>query len=454
MRQSYANQTKRHRHGEVSLLPLIQQNTHAPTMMKYTTLPAILATAVFSSANAFVTPTLFSQRSSATTTFLYTGSDDADDTASTQHHLTNPFDTSFTRPLYTAVTSAFLATSLLFSNPLLPTPEVQAATAQQVSPIATSVDIEIKNLPALTRKAIANRDALTNYIIESAKSVKPILELLSESNTVTVIPPKDVKGAVNALLTKGDAQFNVNGQSVDVRVESVPGVVVVRVINPNIPRLPFLRDGTAALKFVDEIVDVAPAELEKVAEEAEAIEKFLTWGAPQKAPITYKGSTLDYFLSSKFLYNGKAVSLGGLGDLTNSEVIFAGLGVGIAGAYGSSYAYYTSEKEKEEKEAAEKKAAVAAKKKAKAKAASAEKKDEKQPDAAPSTPKPKKVEKPKEEPADDKTQQAVAVQTEAKNETVATKGKEESSTTSGSDNDKPKGRKRDAIKNLFRRNKE
>ena len=432
-----------------------QQNTQAPTMMKYTTLPAILATAVISSTNAFVTPTLFSQRSSSTTTFLYAGSDDTDDTASTQHHLTNPFDTSFTRPLYTAVTSAFLATSLLFSNPLLPTPEVQAATAQQVSPIATSVDIEIKNLPALTRKAIANRDALTNYIIDSAKSIKPILELLSESDTVTVIPPKDVKGAVNALLTKGDAQFNVNGQSVDVRVESVPGVIVVRVINPNIPRLPFLKDGTAALKFVDEIVDVAPAELEKVAEEAEAIEKFLTWGAPQKAPITYKGSTLDYFLSSKFLYNGKAVSLGGLGDLTNSEVIFAGLGVGIAGAYGSSYAYYTSEKEKEEKEAAEKKAAVAAKKKAKAKAASAataktqtEKKDENE------KPKPKKVEKPKEEPAEDKTQQAVAVQTEEKNETVATKGKEESSTTSGSDDDKPKGRKRDAIKNLFRRNKE
>ena len=422
-------------------------------MMKYTILPAILAAAVFSSANAFVTPTSFSQRSSSTT-FLYAGSD-TDDNVSTQHHLTSHFDTSFTRPLYTAVTSAFLATSLLFSNPLLPTPEVQAATAQQVvSPIATSVDIEIKNLPALTRKAIANRDALTNYIIDSAKSIKPILELLSESDTVTVIPPKDVKGAVNALLTKGDAQFNVNGQSVDVRVESVPGVVVVRVINPNIPRLPFLKDGTAALKFVDEIVDVAPAELEKVAEEAEAIEKFLTWGAPQKAPITYKGSSLDYFLSSKFLYNGEAVSLGGcLGDLTNAEVIFVGLGAGIVGAYGSSYAYYTSEKEKEEKEAAEKKAAVAAKKKAKAKAASAEKKDEK-PDAAPSTPKPKKVEKPKEEPAEDKTQQAVAVQSEEKNETVAIKGKEKSSTTSGSDDDKPKGRKRDAIKNLFRRNKE
>lgn len=417
--------------------------------MKCTALPAILATAVISSADAFITPTLFSQRSSATTTFLYAGSDDTDDNASTQQHLTNPFDTSFTRPLFTAVTSAFLATSLLFSNPLLPTPEVQAATAQQVSPIATSVDIEIKNLPALTRKAIANRDALTNYIIESAKSIKPILELLSESDTVTVIPPKDVKGAVNALLTKGDAQFNVNGQSVDVRVESVPGVVVVRVINPNIPRLPFLKDGTAALKFVDEIVDVAPAELEKVAEEAEAIEKFLTWGAPQKAPITYKGSTLDYFLSSKFLYNGKVVNLGGLGDLTNAEVIFVGLGAGIVGAYGSSYAYYMSEREKEEKEAAEKKAKVAAKKKAAAAKAKTEKKDDK-PGAAPSTPKPKKVEKPKEEPAEDKTQQAVTVATEEKNETVATKGNEDSSTS----DDKPKGRKRDAIKNLFRRNKE
>lgn len=348
------------------------------------------------------------------------------------------------------MTSAVLATSLLFSSPLLPTQDVQAATPKAVSPIATSIDIEIKNIPALTRKAITNRDALTNYVIDSAKSIKPILELLSESDTVTITPPKDVKGAVNALLTKGDAQINVNGESVDVRVESVPGVIIVRVINPNIPRLPFLKDGTAALKFVDEIVDVAPAELNKVAEEAEAIEKFLTWGAPQNAPITYKGSTLDYFLSRKFQNNGNVVSLGALGDLTNSEVILVGLGVAIAGAYGSSYAFYTSVKEEEDRAAAEKKAKVAATK------ARAEVEKKEKPAA-----KPKKVNEPKKETVEEvvpgKKEEVVAVQTEEKKtevKTVPLSEMKEESPSSGETDADSKGRKRDAIKNLFRRKKE
>jgi chemotaxis protein histidine kinase CheA len=426
-------------------------------MMKFATSMVILAAAL-SGANAFTTPASFTQRSSST--LLYADSDE-------DNIITNQTLETITRPLFTAVTSAVLATSLLFSNTLLPTQDVQAATPKAVSPIATSIDIEIKNIPSLTRKAIANRDALTNYVVESAKSIKPILELLSESDTVTVTPPKDVKGAVNALLTAGDAQFNVNGESVDVRVESVPGVIVVRVINPNIPRIPFLRDGTAALKFVDEIVDVAPAELNKIEKEAEAIEKFLTWGAPQKAPITYKGSTMDYFLSSKFLYSGNTVSLGALGDLTNSEVILGSLVVAIAGAYGSSYAYYTSVKEKEEQEAAEKKAKMAAANKAKAAAAKAKVEKKEKP-----AEKPKKVDEPKKEEtvkqieaAPEKKEEVAVVQTEEKKEEIKTvepavstmkeEAKEEvkeESPTSGDDNE-PKGRKRDAIKNLFRRKK-
>ena len=430
-------------------------------MIKFSMPLAILAAAI-TGGNAFTSPISFShQRISSSSSSLYNFNSDKDSADNT-----NPLET-ITRPLFTAVTSAALATSILFSNPLVPTSEVQAATPPKtVSPIATSIDIEVKNIPALTRKAIANRDALTNYVIESAKSIKPILELLSDSDTVTVVPPKDVTGAVNALLTAGDAQFNVNGESVDVRVESVPGVIVVRVINPNIPRLPFLRDGTAALKFVDEIVDVAPTELENVAKEAEAIEKFLTWGAPQKAPITYKGSSLDYFLSKKFLYNGNTISLGAFGDLTNSEIILGGLGVAIAAAYSSSYAYYTSVKEAEEKAAAEKKAMVAAKKKAKAaaekKAAKAKEEEEVAPPSVvekkekPAAATPEKVEAPKKDKVEEvteKKEEVVAAQTEEKKEVEKVEVEPEP-TSADANNEQPKGRKRDAIKKLFKRKKE
>eukprot|EP00579_Thalassiosira_antarctica_P000400 CAMPEP_0201872952 /NCGR_PEP_ID=MMETSP0902-20130614/5563_1 /ASSEMBLY_ACC=CAM_ASM_000551 /TAXON_ID=420261 /ORGANISM="Thalassiosira antarctica, Strain CCMP982" /LENGTH=381 /DNA_ID=CAMNT_0048399403 /DNA_START=90 /DNA_END=1235 /DNA_ORIENTATION=+ len=270
----------------------------------------------------------------------------------------------FSRPLFTAATSAFLATSLLFSNPLLPPPDAQAVAPPAVSQTATSIDIDLRSLPALTRKAIVNREKLTNYLIDSFKSFKPILDLLSDSDTVTVSPPTDVKAAINQALTKGDAQFIVNGEAVDVRVESVKGVIIVRVISPNIPRLPFLKDGTAALQFVDEIVDVAPEELIKAADEVKAFEKFLTWGAPQKAPIQYAGSSVDNFLTSKFLWNGNTVSLGMLGDLTNSEVVLVGVGTGVVGAYSASYGYYISLQEEAERKAAETKAKMAAKKKA------------------------------------------------------------------------------------------
>ena len=68
-----------------------------------------------------------------------------------------------------------------------------------------------------------------------------------------------MQGAIDRVLTKGDATFVINGdQVVDVRVESVPGAIIVRVINPNIPRLPFLGDGDAALEFADGVVGAAP----------------------------------------------------------------------------------------------------------------------------------------------------------------------------------------------------
>lgn len=277
----------------------------------------------------------------------------------------SPFE-ALTRPFIAAAVPLALSASLLLSPTAQAIEPANAVASTYVSPTATSIEIDLKGLPALTRKAIANRDQLQKYLIESAKSFQPILQLLSESDTVTVTPPKDVKKAINSLLG-GDAQFVVNNQAVDVRVESVPGVIVVRVTNPNIPRLPFLQDGSAALKFVDQIVDVAPKEFEKASEEVLAVEKFLTWGAPEKKQITFGGSQLGKFLSSKFEYGGKTVSLGALGDLTNSEVIISGLGVGIAGVYAASYAYYVQLREEAEREAEEKKAAAAAKKKAKAK---------------------------------------------------------------------------------------
>ncbi|KAL9180925.1 hypothetical protein ACHAXT_009730 [Thalassiosira profunda] len=356
--------------------------------------------------------------------FLATRGDDSE--ADLQTEASSNLLEEFAKPLAAAATSGLLVASLLFSNPLLPPPEAHAAVIK--SQTATSVDIDLKSFPSLARKAVVNRDKLTNYLIDSFKSFKPILDLLSESDTVAVTPPKDVKGAINEALTKGEAEFLVNGQSVDVRVESVPGSLIIRVINPNIPRLPFLRDGTAALKFVDEIVDVAPGELEKAAEEVQAIEKFLMWGAPTKAPIQYQGSSLDYFLSSKFMWNGQTISLGSLGELTNSEVVFLGVGTGVIGAYTGSYAYYVSLKEEAEREAAEKKKAKAAADAKKKKADKAKADADAQPVEA------KKVESKAE----------VEPEKKVAEETTPAKVEAPADTTSG-------GRKRDKIKNLFRR---
>ena len=274
--------------------------------------------------------------------------------------------TSFLAPL--ALTASLVFAPHQLSHTVQAIEPSNAVTKANISPIATSIEIDLKGVPELTRRAIANRDALQKYLIESAKSFQPILELLSQSDTVTVTPPKDMKKAINSLLG-GEAQFVVNeGDTVDVRIESVPGVVIVRIINPNIPRLPFLKDGSAAIKFVDQIVDVAPRELEKASEEVLAVEKFLTWGAPEKKEqIKFGESQLGQFLSSKFKLNGKKVNMGAFGELTNSEVIIGSLTVAIGGVYAASYAFYIQLQEEAEREAAEKKAAVAAKKKARAK---------------------------------------------------------------------------------------
>lgn len=386
------------------------------------------------------------RRSGERSVFLAANKGNSDD-IETNEAINNPFD-EFAKPLFTAATSAFLATSLLFSSPLLPPPQAQAAPVQSTT--ATSIDIDVRSIPALTRKAIVNREKLTNYLIDSFKSFKPILDLLSESDTVTVKPPKDVKGAINQALTKGDAQFLVNGEAVDVRLESVPGVIVVRIINPNIPRLPFLRDGTAALKFVDGIVDEAPNRLEKVAEEVEkvagevsAVEKFIFMGAPTKPPIQYKGSSLDYFLSSKTLIAGKSVNLGVLGDLTNGEVVLLGITTAVVASYSASYAYYVSLQQEADRAAEEKKTKMAATKKAKADAAK-----KKTADAAAET----KAEADKSEKEAgakvvkeaEETRAGFAAMAETTNEAEDTEGGGES----------PKGRKRDAFKKLFGRGKQ
>lgn len=283
------------------------------------------------------------------------------------------------------------------------------------------------------------------------------MDLLSESDAVTVTPPKDVKGAINQALTKGDAQFLVNGEAVDVRVESVPGVIVIRVINPHIPRLPFLRDGTAAIQFVDNIVDAAPEQLEKAAEEAETIGKFLSWGAPQQAPIQYRGSSLDNFLSSKFLINGNTVSLGSsLGDLINSEVAVLVAGAVIGGAYATSYAYYVSLNEKAErdaKEAKEKKANEAAAKK-KAKAAEDAKKAKAEADAAAAAAAAvaaTAIKAAKEEAKVDAVE-TIVLETVAEKKAVDEPTSDEGSTPSDNTAEKS-GKKRNIVKKLFRREK-
>ena len=287
-------------------------------LRSWTTLVAVFYSPI--SVEAFANPSsrLFSlpRSSSSPSCLISYAAHHPEDTDGSLSDGIHPFS-SFTRPFLSAVAPLVLSASLLFAPPLLsPTPPAiepaNAATTTAVSPTATTIDIDPKSLPALTRKAIVNRDAISKYLIESARSLQPVLRLLSETDAVVVAPPKDVKGAIDSLLG-GEAQFVINNDNlVDVRVESVPGVIIVRVINPNIPRLPFLKDGTAALEFVDKIVDAAPERLERAAEEVRAIEQFLTWGAPETKPVTFGGSSLGKFLSSKFVYGGKTVSLGAL----------------------------------------------------------------------------------------------------------------------------------------------
>jgi len=415
---------------------------------------AILAVAaLYQNVDAFTTPfsqvstlqQLIQDRSGPLTLKAKAINDNEEDILQQQaEQFINPLD-QFSKPIITAATSTLLATSLLFSNPLLPTPDAQAAAiesqASTQSKTATSIEIDLSNTASLTRKAFINRDKLTNYLIDSFKSFKPILDLLSDSDTVTA----DIKGAVNNALSNGDAQFIVNGESVDVRIESVPGVVIVKVINPAIPRLPFLKDGSASLKFVDEIVDVAPLELEKTAREVQSIENFLTWGSYSKPPISYKGSSLDYWLSSKFIINGQTISLGSLGEMTNSEVVVFTLGSGVGLAYASSYSYYMKLQREQEEKDAEKKKQMAEKKK---KAAAAKKKQAvaKKDDAdAP-------VEKKAVETKNPESKKESVKEAEVKKEDTppAPAKKEESS---GETDTKPKGRKRDAIKNIFRKGK-
>lgn len=444
------------------LRPIMNRRSSCRCLLAVAAIAVVsLAASSCGRADAFTTPMTTSaaavrqQLSLPTTTTAAAARRNSDD-------YVEEFTSGIARPFITAATSAFLATSLLFSNPLLPTPDALAtvSTSTSTRPVATetatTIDIDLSSLPSLTRKAIINREKLTNYLIESIKSFKPILDLLSESDAVTVTPPKDVKGAINQALTKGDAQFLVNGEAVDVRVESVPGVIVIRVINPHIPKLPFLRDGTAAIQFVDNIVDAAPEQLEKAAEEVETIGKFLSWGAPQQAPIQYRGSSLDNFLSSKFMINGNTVSLGStLGDLTNSEVAVLVAGAGIGGVYATSYAYYVSLNEKAErdaKEAKEKKANEAAAKK-KAKAAEDAKKAKAEADAAAAAAAAAApAEKAAKEEAKVDAVETIVLETVAEEKAVDEPTSDEGSTPSDNTAEKS-GKKRNIVKKLFRREK-
>ena len=212
-------------------------------------------------------------------------------------------------------------------------------------------------------------------------------------------------------------------------------------------------------------MDAAPDEFEKAAEEVKAFENFLSWGVPTKSPLRFKGSSLDYFLNSKFVYgeNQRAVSLGVLGDLTNSEVIVGVIAGGMVGVYGASYGYYIKLREDAEREAAENKVSAAAAKKAKAAAAAAAKKaveaNKEQPalEAKKVEPKPAPVEVVKvEEPTkeilsnDDVPAPVVEQNVDESTSTISSS----SSSKAGSDvvpQPKPKMRKRDAIKKLFGR---
>ena len=262
----------------------------------------------------------------------------------------------------TAAASSLLAAALL----LLPLQDANAATTPTPR-TAAEIDIDLRSVPSLTRRAVQNRERLTGYLVDTAKSLKPILDVLSESDTVTVIPPADTKGALERLV-RGDAQAVVNGNPVDVRVESVPGSVIVRITSPALPRLPFLADGSRAMAIVDDMVDAAPA----VSRGADEVESILTWGTDGPL-LKYKGSALDVLLSGRFEVAGQSLP----GGPTVGQV---GLATGVAGVgatYAGTYAYYMSGKQKQEEAAKEKAAANKRKAEEKKRKAQEKKKKEK-----------------------------------------------------------------------------
>jgi hypothetical protein len=252
-----------------------------------------------------------------------------------------------------------MAAALLFSLPLAaaaavatPAPatsasssKTAAASAAVVDDTATAIDIKLQNIPALTRRAIVNRDKLSSYLMESYSSIQPIIDILASKNDdniiVTITPPTNVKDAIDLLLSKGEATFIINSKEiVDVRVESVPGVLIVRVTNPKLPKIPYFLDATGAIQFVEDISTAA--DTVSTSPVVKTVSNFLTWGAP----ITTTTNNEQLFTTS----------------FTEDE-IKVGLGVGmvtIGGAYGVSYAYYTKQQQEAENEMNEKKAKIAA----------------------------------------------------------------------------------------------
>ena len=347
-------------------------------------------------------------------------------------------------PPSAAAASSLLAAALL----LLPLQDASAA-ATATPRTAAEVDIDFKSVPSLTRRAVQNRERLSGYLVDTAKSIKPILDVLSESDTVTVIPPKDTKGAIERLV-RGDAQAVVNGNPVDVRVESVPGSVIVRITSPALPRLPFLADGSRAMEIVDDMVDAAPA----VAREVGEVESFLTWGTDEPL-LKYRGSSLDVLLSGEVAPGGPTVGQVGLA---------AGV-AGVGAAYAGSYAYYTAERQRQDEAAREK--AAANKKKAeerKRKAEEKKRKDQeakKQEEAASQAKEESTVEpEPEPEPAQQEATAVASKEEEETQEPVAEDASdvendqpaEEEAGASGEEDGVPeRKRKRDALRRIFKR---
>jgi CBS domain-containing protein len=181
--------------------------------------------------------------------------------------------------------------------------------------------------------------------MESYSSIQPIIDILAsknDDNIVTITPPTNVKDAIDLLLTKGEATFIINSKEiVDVRVESVPGVLIVRVTNPKLPKIPYFPDATGAIQFVEDITTAADTAVTSTAPVVKTVSNFLTWGAP----ITTTTTNEQLFTS------------------LSEDEIKVGLGVGmvtIGGAYGVSYAYYTKQQQEAENEMNEKKAKMSA----------------------------------------------------------------------------------------------